>query len=249
MTSSFRGGVTGAWTGWIDDGLLPGADDLAHIDPSAFSNRWSPMRRFPESIEPLPQVAGGALERAGVWHPGSTETCSGGVIIGADGGFLKPTVELAANLSDGYSPNVSPRDFIDSLPSTATSLLAKLYGFAEYQANLVHGAGSGIVALSHAIDLLAVGRLDRALVATLSVVPAVDDDSVVRIASAIYLSSSRRDREVELSVDRDGEEPATVHEDEALGSALRRYGKIGALALVHVAMALDRGITRIVVNQ
>jgi len=244
--------VSAAWGGWIDEnGDRRLLTDIGHdrITPDVFPGRWNPTRSFPEELEPLPRVAGQALERAGCWREGTGSVCSGGVIVGADGGFLGPSARFAHQIAARYSANISPSDFIHSLPSTAASLLAKLYGLSDYQATLVQGPFSGVLALGHALDLMAVGRLARALVATLSVsasaVPGEGQPSMARIAVALCLESASGElgQEVELEVRRTGlarREAAWGNwDDESLSRALHPFGALAALPLVRLAMALD----------
>lgn len=224
--SSGRGHLTGSWTGWVEDlegarCYLPGAvDETNGVDPDAFPGRWSSMRDFPAELEPLPQVAGSALARAGWWRPGSGSVCSGGLIVGADGAFIHPSIDFATELRSGWSAKVSPTDFIHSLPSTAASLLTKLYGFADYQATLVHGSHSGDVALGHASDLLAAGRLERALVTTLSVATSRQRDAIIRIAVAACLEPGREHADT----------PPPI--DEELAEILQFFGNLAAIPIV-----------------
>lgn len=241
MRSSWCGNVATSWAGWVDDGARRRdsfGGDSAAIDEDMFGEHWSPRRRFPDEIEPLPRVVGTALERAGWWRRGSGSLCPGGVIVGADGGFIEPSVHFANHLRNGYSAHVSPNHFIHSLPSTTASLLTKLYGFTDYQTTFVHGAASGWLALGHALDLLSLGRIERAVVVTLSVTYASASDAVAKLGVAICLGPMASSRDYAITLDEDpGDARRTADDD--LTHVLAPFGPVAALPLVKLARALE----------
>jgi len=245
MKVALRCRVSSAWSGWIDaDGRRRSLDDAStgSITPEAFAGRWNPIRDLPEEIEPLPAVVGNALARAGSWEPGSGATCAGGLVVGADTGFLPPSMEFTRELAVGYSARVSPGSFIHSLPSTAASVLTKLYGFADYQATVVQGALSGVRALAHALDLMAAGRLDRALVAALSVATVPDGGSLARIAVALWLEPETEPRGVlvGITIGGAGTTSAPANADRYdVPRRLHRFGPLAAWPLVHFSTLLD----------
>jgi hypothetical protein len=161
--------------------------------------------------------------------------------MGTDGAFLAASVRFAAALENHKPATLSPSDFIHSFPSTAVSLLAKLYGLADYQATIVEGRFSGVRALRHAIDLLSAGRLTRVLVATLSV--SMNDESKVQIAAALCLDSSEDEGgwEIELRRERSIGEVKREGERESLSELLRRLGELSTIPLARLSTALDEG--------
>jgi hypothetical protein len=238
VTAWHRCRIFAAWAGWVEtkDGArepLNNGANLDDIDAEAFPGRWSPLRSFPPELEPLPGVVGKTLADAGVWQPGSGEACAGGLVVGADGAFLPPSKRFARAIASGYSSSLSPSDFIHALPSTATSLLTKLFGFADYQATVLQGASSGVRALGHALDLVVTRRLERALVAVLSV-------STVRVAVAVYLEPEARGAGVRTELTIRKAPPTSTLVDAAPQSRdLRRFGELAALPLIELARALD----------
>jgi len=177
----------------------PAAPEIDPFDGSfgtdIYPGRWDSRRGLPPELEPLPLVAGRVLEAAGWWRRGSGEPCPGGLVVGCDGGPLIAAARFVRELREqGVVP---PSGFLFSLPSTATSVLGLLFGLGDYQATVVQGALSGVQALRHALDLLTLERLDRALVGVLSVAGRaqlaalshsdVTDIDEVRLAAAVCL--------------------------------------------------------------
>lgn len=261
---SFRCRVSAAWTGWIDTqgsrrslvalaNCPPGVDARNdEITPEMFPGRWNPVHAFPEALEPLTTAAGNALAWAGWWRKGSGESCAGGLVVGADGGFVSPSLAFARQIAGAYSPSVSPSDFIHALPSTAASLLSMLYGLGDYQATLLQGPSSGVMALGHALDLMAVERLERALVATLSVSASCEEQApaLARVAVAFCVEPTTRDTglDVELEVGRTsharGTTEAARQEADGLSERLEPFGALAALPLVKLAIELERAQRR-----
>ncbi len=243
--------VSCAWAGWIAGvGAPHRLNDarLEEITPQVFPGRWSPLRSFPAGLDPLPAVAGLALSRAGWFRPNIGRPCEGGLVVGADGAFLAPTARFARAVDEREPAHLSPSDFIHSFPSTAASLLTKLYGLSDYQATLVEGRFSGVKALGHALDLLAAGRLARVLVAALSV--SMDGESTARIAAALCLESSEDGSgwEIEVCRARSDGNPGKEAERGPLVEALRRFGELSSLSLARLSMALDAGRTTIEID-
>jgi hypothetical protein len=188
--------------------------------------------------------------RGGVWHPGSGASCEGGLVVGTDSAFLGPSARFAHRIERGYSSSLSPNDFVFALPSTAASLLSKLYGLSEYQTAVVHGPFSGVMALGHALELMAVGRISRVVVAALSVgeesVRGSETPAEARLAAALYLEpeTSTKGVPLEIAVQRStssGAEPSNTGEDgPGPGLELERFRKLGALAALPVAELADR---------
>jgi hypothetical protein len=171
----------GTWSGWIEEdsrrrALRGRRDGGAALDPleerlglNDFPGRWNPRRELPPQIEPLALAAARALARAGWWVPGSGARVGGGLVVSLDGGALDSALDFARQIRGGSPRSVSPTAFLFSLPSAAASVLGLLFGLSDYQATVAAGPLSGVRALGHAVDLLALGRLDRVLVAALSV--------------------------------------------------------------------------------
>jgi hypothetical protein len=172
--------ISGAWSGWLEESpgrrrpLGEGAP--AAIDPllevlcaEDFPGRWNPRRAIPLEIEPLALAAARSLERSGWWEPGSGTGLQGGLVVSCEGGPLAAVIDFVRQLSRGSARAASPTGFLFSLPSTAASVLGLLFGLPDYQATVAQGALSGIRALGHAADLLALGRLERVAVAALSI--------------------------------------------------------------------------------
>ncbi len=176
------------------------------LSPDDFPGRWNRRRAIAPELMPLPGVAADALESAGWWQRGSGEACRGGLVVANDSGPVLASLDFTREIHASPDALVRPAGFLHSLPSTAASVLGLLFGLTDYQACVVSGALSGVQALRHALDLLALGRLDRVLVASLSVLrgeremkssgpsgPAADrpiEPARVRLAVALCLESS-----------------------------------------------------------
>jgi hypothetical protein len=187
MSSAYR--VHSAWMGWtaasdrsrkvysnVDESRQSPRDRVLGVE--AFPGRWNQRRGLPPELEPLPLVVSRALEKAGWWQRGSGLACDGGLVVGCDG-HLSNAIDVTRQLRK--SSFITPGDFLFILPSTTTSILGLLYGFADYQATVVQGALAGIQALAHTLDLLTLNRVNRALVAVLS------QAEGVRLAAALCL--------------------------------------------------------------
>jgi len=243
--------VSSAWAGWIEEegSRYPlNNAPLQEITPHVFSGRWSPLRSFPTELDPLPAVSGLALSRAGWFRARSGTPCKGGLVVGTDGAFLAASVRFAAAVEERKPSSLSPSDFIHSFPSTAASLLTKLYGLADYQATVVEGRFSGVRALRHALDLLSAGRLTHVLVAVLSV--SMDEESKVQIAAALCLESSEDGGgwEIEIRRERSVGELKRKGERESPSELLRRFGELSTIPLARLSTALDEGRTAIEID-
>ena len=232
------------------EALAPGLDPFAaSFEVSAFPGRWDRHRAFPPELEPLPHVTGEALQTAGWWHPGSDVACGGGLVVGCDGGPLISTIQCARELSERST--VSPTSFLYALASTTTSVLGLLFGLGDYQATVVQGGLSGGLALHHALDLLTLERLDRVLVAVLSVagraqlaaLTGSQSDGVDEVRLAVAMCFERGDRAVGGT--------SVVIEVGAAGVGYRENGgsvsplpescrHLGAAVLVELAHWLER---------
>jgi hypothetical protein len=169
----------------------------ARGEPSVdwFPGRWDPRRRLPEEVAPLIDVAAAALERGGWWRRGSGEACAGALVAGCDGLALESHRAFVRELRADPAA-VGPGKFLFALPSTPASVLGILFGLGDYQATAAQGAESGLQALRHGLDLLDCGRLERVLVAALSVAPLGANElrvarrvSVVRVAAALAITA------------------------------------------------------------
>lgn len=189
MTRALGCRLSGAWCRWPsgrdrgDSGI--DLEERALVGPDAFPGRFSPFRRFPEALEPLPLVAGAALMRAGLWTPGSGAAVSGGLVVGVDRLFVPPLLRFATAVRHRFGDAASPMTFIESHPSTIPTFLGLLYGLADYQTLVVRGSLSGGRALAHAVDALRTRRLERVLV-----VGARESESGTRVAAALCLDAS-----------------------------------------------------------
>ncbi|MGE0708476.1 MAG: beta-ketoacyl synthase N-terminal-like domain-containing protein [Planctomycetota bacterium] len=129
----------------------------------AFPGRWDPRRTLSPPLRPLVQGVRSVLGEAGVaadWLTGA------GLIVGVDHHGDAAAEGFAAALREGR--RLAPSQFLAGLPSTAATTLSVLFGITGYQATLNSGGLSGVLALGHAADLLALGRLSRVVVAALS---------------------------------------------------------------------------------
>ena len=169
-------------------------------------------------------------------------------MVGTDGAFLAPSVRFAAALEEREPSSLSPSDFIHSFPSTAASLLTKLYGLADYQATVVEGRFSGVRALRHALDLLSAGRLTRVLVAALSV--STDEESKAQLAAALCLESSEDGGGREIGVRRERSVGVVKRggERESPFDSLRRFGELSTIPLARLSTALEEGRTAIEID-
>ncbi len=141
------------------------------IQPEAFPGRWSSRRAIPRDVEPAATAAALALEDAGWWRAGSGEPVEGSLIVACDGSSLDPSLRFARELRDRPAGAVGPADFLFSLPSSVAATLGLFFGLTEYQSTLVGSRDSALRALRHALDLLELGRVRRALLVTLAVTP------------------------------------------------------------------------------
>jgi hypothetical protein len=128
-----------------------------------FASRWNARRAIPPDAEPAASAAASALSEAGWWRPGSGAPCAGGLVVANDGMSRDATARFARELSGAWGSAPPPSGFLFSLPSSTAAVLGILFGLPEYQSTLV-GPAAGIDALRHALDLLSLGRLERALV-------------------------------------------------------------------------------------
>ncbi len=181
-------------------GSRQGGEDLS---PDDFPGRWNRRRAIAPELMPLPRVAADALESAGWWRRGSGEACRGGLVVANDSGPVLASLDFTREIHASPDALVRPAGFLHSLPSTAASVLGLLFGLTDYQACVVSGALSGVQALRHALDLLALARLDRVLVTSLSVLHGESEMKLsgpaavrpiepprVRLAVALCLESS-----------------------------------------------------------
>ncbi len=160
------------------------------LTADAFPGRWNPRRAIPPDVEPAATAAALALEGAGWWRPGSGEACAGGLIVACDHASHVPAARFARELRDASASAVSavgPSGFLFSLPSSTAAVLGLLFGLTDYQSTVVGGALAGAQALRHALDLLALRRLKRVLLAVLST------DGGERVAVAWCLDPVLRD--------------------------------------------------------
>ena len=256
--------ATAAWSGWTETGsrrvaLGSSAAGKCRVDPwertldvESFPGRWDPRRSLPHQLEPLPLVATAALERAG-WLPApSGQVCEGGLVLGCDGGPLAEVIGFARRVRE--QTTVAPSGFLYSLPSTGASVLGLLFGLGDYQSTVVQGPLSGVQALRHAIDLMALSRLDRVLVAALSVIEGAPGEALdgngLRLAVALCLersgtNSSSKTPTVALGSEGPGPgQKSEVGEEERelmerLQPLPQPCREVGALPLVRVAMRLE----------
>ena len=173
--------ASGTWGGWIEEAgrrrSLGGRRDretafdalTERLGLNDFRGHWNPRRELPPQIEPLALAAARALARAGWWVPGSGARVGGGLVVSLDGGALDSSLDFARQIRDGSPRSASPTAFLFALPSAAASILGLLFGLSDYQATVAAGPLSGVRALGHAVDLLRLGRVDRVLVAALSI--------------------------------------------------------------------------------
>jgi hypothetical protein len=123
-----------------------------------------------------------------------------------------------------------------SFPSTAVSLLTKLYGLSDYQATLVEERFSGVRALGHALDLLVARRLKRALVAALSL--STDGAATVRLAVALCFEAGSDGSAWEIEVRRAQSDAREGNGAAGVLAALRPFGELTCLPLIRLSMAL-----------
>ena len=138
------------------------------LGPDVFPGRWNPRRSIPSEYAPLCSVVGHAIEAAGWWHPGSGAVVDGGLVVVRDGGPESAMLQFARAVHDPTASVLRPNGFLQALPSTLSSMLGLLYGFRDYHATLVGGAPAGISGLRHLLDLLALDRIERGVLAVLS---------------------------------------------------------------------------------
>ncbi len=266
MTAAYE--VTCGHAGWIEDdagrrSLFENDAARAALDPvdvAQFPGRWSPRRAVPEECAPLIGLVGQVLESAGWWERGSGEFVDGGLVVACDGLADAALVRFAGELRADPAL-VGPAGFLRALPSTTASVVGLLWGLRDYHATVVDGARSGIGALRHALDLLELRRLDRVVVAALSVVEedlalGVRDDEnsrfhALRLASVLCVNRSsadapgrheRRSRHrvgFEIGLDRPGEAATSAPFVGALPAACRA---VGAVPLVLASTWLGGGV-------
>jgi 3-oxoacyl-(acyl-carrier-protein) synthase len=127
----------------------------------AFPGRWDPRRALDAPLRPLVAALAEAIAEAG-WQ----SLASVGLILGVDR-HVEPAARRFGEALQAEQ-RLSPATFLCSLPSTAATTLSVLFQVQGYQATLGSGPESGALALSHAADLLALGRLERVIVGALS---------------------------------------------------------------------------------
>ena len=160
--------------------------------------RWPARRTLPEEQAPLVTVVGAALSAAGWWTRGGGEPVRGGLVVASSSAPVVAAQKFCEELRSGADV-IAPSSFIHALPSTAASMLGLLFGLLEYQATVVGGDLAGCVALCHGLDRLRLGRLDRLVVAALSV--GFTEDS--REAAAFCLSTEGGEAPVvDCTIDR-----------------------------------------------
>lgn len=138
-----------------------------------FPGRWSKRRAIHEDLRPLAAAVADATRAAGWWTPGSGETVSAGLVIGIDlhgWGHMERWLESLARQGTDEADTLRPSTFLHALPSTPGSTLGLLFGLESYQATINTACLAGFGALAHAVDQLALGRLERVVVACLSAV-------------------------------------------------------------------------------
>jgi hypothetical protein len=249
----------GAWGGWIGAGAdrrflsrQRGAP-VAALAAGDFPGRWNPRRGLPEEIEPLPFAAAWALERAGCWRRGSGKLAFGGLIVAPDGGPLAAALAFARELAGGVA-NPPPSAFLQALPSTAASLLGILFGLAEYQATVVQGPLSAVQALRHGLDILELGRLERVLVASLSLIEGEQVEArgvpaPLRLAAALCIEPAavgesdgapvRIEVEMAAAEDRGHDRAPLAAAAAATGIAPEVLGKLAAAPLIELVERID----------
>jgi len=134
-----------------------------------FPGRWDARRAIQDDLRPLVEAVARATCEAGWWTPGSGELVDGGLVCAVDLHGCEPEVAFGRSLLEPGA-TLRPSLFLQSLPSTPAATLGLLFGLREYQATLNILDLPGPYALGHAIDLLALGRLRRVVVAALTVV-------------------------------------------------------------------------------
>ena len=145
------------------------------LTAQAFPGRWNPRRAIPPEYASLCGVVGRALDAADWWKPGSGELVDGGLVVVRDGGPEAATDRFALAVHDRETTVLRPNGFLQALPSTLSSVLGLLYGLRDYHATLVGGPAAGVRGLRHLLDLIALGRIDRGVLALLSDDGSLDD--------------------------------------------------------------------------
>lgn len=207
------------------------------LTTDAFPRRWNPRRSIPSEYEPLCSVVGHALEAAGWWQPRSGELVDGGLVVVHDGGPESAIRRFAHTVHDPEAMVLRPSGFLQALPSTLSSVLGLLYGLCDYHATLVGGTPAGVRGLRHLLDLIALGRLERGVLAVLS-----DDGGLANPSScdfeepaaalpsstlAVALCFDRAAGDSALSLDCGWEvalTPSEVSRDPGRGAALSLLG-------------------------
>jgi hypothetical protein len=179
MSLSVAVRATASWRGSLEDAgtrrplkLYSGQEEhgASELSLEGLPGRWDPRRSVPAQLEPLPLVACETLEKAGWLVRGSGELLQGGLVVCIDGLALAEGITLARELRNPELATVPPSKFLFALPSTGASVLGLLVGLADYQSTTAPGRLGGIQALGHALDLLELGRIERALVVALGVI-------------------------------------------------------------------------------
>lgn len=186
-----------------------------------FPGRWDPKRSIHRGLRPLVEATARALRGAGWWEPG--HTAGGGLVVGVDWHGLEPGLRFGRSL-ERERPTLRPSDFLHSLPSTPATTLSLLFGLQEYQATLDLLPDSGPQLLAHGVDRLRLGRVQRVVVAALSVVGPTAEERLAPGAGTFALG-------VALCLER-GEAPVTELEGPQIPPAYRGLAAPALLATV-----------------
>lgn len=221
-----------------------------------FPGRWSPRRAIQDDLRVVAQAVANATKAAGWWTAG--QTVDAGLVVGVDlhgWGHMSRWIASLADHSEGKT--LRPSVFLHALPSTPASTLGLLFGLERYQATLDMGPLSGFAALAHALDQLALGRLERVVVASLSAVepavaarlpgPLTGESEPFRLGVALCLE---RGQGVACRVSRTGESPSdSISSDTLLGDLPSGYRVLAAPSLQAVLRANDAGEKRSVAHR
>ena len=283
MRTSFGVAITPAWSVSFTAGdgsritelaeRFAGAPAWTHpLAPAVdrFPGRWNPRRAIPDEVAPLPAACAAALERARVWRSGGGESCAGGLVVATEGIHERALARFARELASDPAA-VGASGFLWALPSTAASVIGLLFGLSDYQATVTEGDRGASSAFLHALDLLALGRLRRVLVAAVgsaehTLAPGLrpqDNPALgaVHVAAAIYLDamdaatmSSRGERwprratidvgcEIAAAAQPAGRFPAAVSSFALLPPLARDLGAASFAALAARIAAAPSGAT------
>ncbi len=134
-----------------------------------FPRRWNRRRPLHEDARPLVDALASALVAAGWWEPGTGYEVAGGLFVGVDHQAAGPAARFAAALDRDDAASRRPTDFLFALPSSTAAAAGVCFGLRRHQSVLVRGGTAGIAALGHAVDAIALGRVERLAVAALTV--------------------------------------------------------------------------------